>query len=175
MPWVDVHLLYQKHDPAKPSEIRQALDYAKRKAKARFYADENFPSAATEILRTRTDVLTAQEAGLRGQPDENQSAFALKEGRILVTCDRDYLNPKRFPMIHSPAIIVFDFGSGSTRDIRLAFRCLRNVLRVPQFYDKWAKFDASPDTWTESIRYLDGTTSRTRYRIHNRVLQEWVD
>jgi hypothetical protein len=36
MPRVDAHLLYKK-DFAKPHEIAQLIDYAKRKAKARFY------------------------------------------------------------------------------------------------------------------------------------------
>ncbi len=173
MPWVDAHLLYKKNS-AKPREIAQVIDYAKRRAKARFYADENFPQIATEILRTRVDVLTAQEAGLKGHADEDHTAFALREGRVLVTCDRDFLDEKRFPLIHCPAVVVFNFGTGAVRQITRSFRCLRDILRTPQFFDKWAKFDASPETWTEYQRYLDGTTSRTRYRIHHRVLQEWV-
>jgi hypothetical protein len=120
-------------------------------------------------------VVTAQEAGNHRHPDENHSAYALREGRVLITCDRDYLNERRFPLIHCPAIVVFDFGSGSIQDIRKAFRCLRLVLKVPQFYDKWAKIDAKPEAWTESMRFLNGTTSRTRYRLYRGVTQEWVE
>jgi predicted nuclease of predicted toxin-antitoxin system len=174
MTWIDAHLLYEK-DSATRREIAQVIDFAKRKAKARFYADENFPTLATELLRTKVDVVTAQDVGKRRHPDENHAAFALREKRVLVTCDRDYLDERRFPLIHCPAIVVFDFGSGSLREIAQAFRCLRSILRVPQFYDKWAKIDAKPWTWVEYCRYLNGTTSRTRFRYHHRVLQEWTN
>jgi hypothetical protein len=47
-------------------EVRQVEDYIRRKTKPRFYADENLPTIATEILRRRgADVLTVQEAGRR--------------------------------------------------------------------------------------------------------------
>jgi hypothetical protein len=49
------------NQPATPKEIRQVLDYLKRKAKARFYADENFPIKAVHILRDLgAEVVTAQ-------------------------------------------------------------------------------------------------------------------
>jgi predicted nuclease of predicted toxin-antitoxin system len=117
--------LCNKQSPASAKEIAQGVDYAKRKTKARFYADENFPAHATEILREAgLDVLTVQEAGVRRRPDENQAAFALRKGRVLLTYGRDYLDERRFPLIHCPAIVVFDFGLGSTRHIKMAFRCL---------------------------------------------------
>ena len=61
----------------------------------------------------RVPVLTAQEARLNGHPDENHAGFALKNGCVLLTYDRDYLDEQRFPLIHCLAIAVFDFGSGS--------------------------------------------------------------
>lgn len=174
MTWINAHLLYEK-DSATPREVAQVVDYAKKKAKARFYADENIPTLVTELLRTKADVLTVQESGMRRHPDENHSAFALREKKVLITCDRDYLDERKFPLIHCPAIVVFNFGSGSIRDVAHAFRCLRSILRIPQFYDKWTKIDATPETWVEYSRYLDGTTSRTRYRYYHGVLQEWKD
>jgi hypothetical protein len=69
----------------------------------RFYADENFPTAAIEILRRLgANVITVRDARRRGHPDENHTAEALRMGRILITCDRDYLNERRFPLIHCP-------------------------------------------------------------------------
>lgn len=172
MAWIDAHLLYEKGS-ASLREIRQAIEFTKRKAKARFYADENFPLVATELLRTRADVVTVQQTRMRHHPDENHAAFALREERVLVSCDRDYLDERKFPLVHCPTISVFNFGSGSTRDIARAFRCLRSILKVPQFYDKWTKMDASPESWIQYSRYLDGTTSRTRFRYDRGVLQEW--
>ena len=56
-----------------------------------------------------------------------------------------------------------------------AFRCLTPVFQAPQFYDKWCKVEAHPDTWTEHIRFVNGTTTRRRYRVCRRRLQEWVE
>ena len=59
-------------------------------------ASRNLPlpsSAAVKLVRSSgVHVLTAQEADRQGQghPDENHAAFALKDGRVLLTCDRGY-------------------------------------------------------------------------------------
>jgi hypothetical protein len=175
MPWIDLKKV-ATDDPPTKGEKRQVEDYVRRRAKPRFYADENFPSVAIKVhRRLGADVLTAYDARLRGHPDENHTAEALRLGRILITCDRDYLDDRRFPLIHCPALIVCDFGSGTVDDIRRTFACLGGPFRAPQFFDKWTKIHATRDGWTERIRHLNGTTSRTRYRIHERRIQEWVD
>jgi predicted nuclease of predicted toxin-antitoxin system len=175
MTWVDATKTC-RHRLATTKEIEQVLEYRRRRAKARFYADENFPRLAVEILRQRgAKVVTVQEVGSKREPDENHTAYSLKHGYILISCDRDYLDENRFPLIHCPAIIVFDFGFGSQAEIEQSFRCLGNALRAPQFFDKWMKIEASRSTWTEYFRTLDGQTHRLRYRIHRGVLQEWVE
>ncbi|SRR6266576_3316097 len=175
MPWIDIENIVADDQPTE-REKRQVYDYARRRAKPRFYADENFPSVAIKILRQLgADVLTVRDARRRGHPDENHTAEALRLGRILITCDRDYLNDRRFPLIHCPALIVFDFGSGTVEDIRSTFACLAGPFNVPQFYDKWTKIHATRDGWTEHARNLNGTTARTRYRIYQGRMQEWVD
>lgn len=58
----------------------------------RYYFDEHIPGAVSLGLRRRgVDVLTAQDAGRCGLPDPDQLQFALKEVRVLVTFDADYL------------------------------------------------------------------------------------
>lgn len=174
MPWVNLEKLAERN-PVSKKEMRQVLEYLGRKAKARFYSDENFPELAVRILRHNgVRVITAKEAGLVGRSDEDHAAYALRQRYVLLTCDRDFLNERRFPLIHCPVIVVFNFGSGSSRETLRSFRCLRNILRTPQFYDKWAKFDAKREEWTETARFLDGTTSRSRYRMHHGTPQEWV-
>jgi Domain of unknown function (DUF5615) len=85
----------------------------------------NFPARATAALRNLGGrMLTVQESRRKGQPDENHAAYALKHRFILVTCDRDYLDERRFPLIHCPAIVVFDLNSGSLQEIKDAFTCL---------------------------------------------------
>ena len=173
MPWIDLKVAAD--EPTK-QEKRQVDDYARRRAKPRFYADENVPSVAIKILRELgADVLTVRDIRRHGHPDENHTAEALRLGRILITCDRDYLNDRRFPVIHCPALIVFDFGSGTIDEIRSAFACLGGAFTVPQFFDKWTKIHATRDGWTEYARHLDGTTARTRYRIYQGRMQEWLD
>jgi hypothetical protein len=119
-------------------------------------------------------VRTVHDARRRGHPDENQAGEALRLSRVLLTCDRHYLNERRFPLIHCPAIVVCDFGTGTAAEIRSTFQCLRGVFTVPQLHDKWVKIHARRDSWTEYIRYLDGTTSRSRCRYYRGRMQEWI-
>jgi hypothetical protein len=176
MPWIDAIDVARRTPPTR-KEWAQVVEYRRRKAKPKFYTDENFPTLAIQVLRgTKALVLSSKEAGLDGHPDENHVSFALKNGYIFLTCYRDFLDEKRFPLVHCPAIVVFDLGSGSTlREMRTAFQCLRTMYGSPQFFDKWVKIDAKRDSLTEYWRFLDGTTSRTRYRVHQGILQEWVD
>jgi len=175
MPWIDVQTPVGKDDPAE-REKRQVNDFVRRKAKPRFYADENFPELAIAILKGfKADVLSVRDIGRSGHPDENHAAEALRLGRVLITCDRDYLDEHRFPLIHCPALVVCDFGQGTASEIRATFKCLGNIFSAPQFFDKWTKIDARRDSWTEYARHLDGTTSRQRHRFHRGRMQEWVD
>lgn len=53
------------------------------------YADENVNRRLTDALRARGfDVLTAGEAGILGQDDAAQLAFAAAAGRVLLSFDR---------------------------------------------------------------------------------------
>ena len=174
MAWVNVEDLWAR-TPLSRREAEEVMTYLARRAKPRFYADENFPAEAVALLRSMgARVTTAKEAGQRGHPDENHAAYALNNGLILVTCDRDFLNERRFPLIHNPAIFVFDFGNGTTREIRQALKCLGTVFRGPQFYDKWCKVDAHSECWIELSRFRNGTTARTRCRLWRGKIQEWV-
>src|SRR5437870_12833705 len=131
MAWVNIEAKVRGYPPSE-REKREVDGLVARKAKPRFHADENFPTIATDILRLRgADVLTVQEARLVGHPDENHSANALRLGRILITCDRDYLDERRFPLIHCPAIFVFDFGVGSADEILQTFDCLQGAFTAP--------------------------------------------
>ena len=175
MSWTDIDVVVANDLPPQ-KQIDEVFDNIAKRAKARFYADENFPRTATVLLRAmRVGVRTAQEVGLLGHPDENQLAYAKRHGLVLLSCDRDFLNERRFPLVHCPALVVFDFRSGSEHEIRLAFRCLKTMIAMPQFFDKWWKYDAGPDGWTVSTRHLDGSTSRERYRLLGGRLQIWID
>jgi predicted nuclease of predicted toxin-antitoxin system len=58
----------------------------------RFHLDENGdPRIAAGLRLHGIDVTTTPEAGLLGKSDEEQLAFALAEGRVIITRDTDFL------------------------------------------------------------------------------------
>jgi predicted nuclease of predicted toxin-antitoxin system len=173
VPWIDCPSVPTDGEPS-DREARELQDQIRRKKKLRLYADHNFPKGVVETLRGMgADVVTAEESGTARHPDENHVAAAKRLGRVLLTCDRDFLNERLHPLIHCPAIVVFDFGSGSTGDIARTLRCLNYIWMVPVFYDKWVKLDANREGWTEYVRFQDGSTNKQRCRFHRGRLQVW--
>ena len=174
MPWVNTSDLPSVE--LSKREEKELEDYARqRKKKPRFYADEDLPKQAVEILReVGFNVLTAEEAGKRGHPDENQLAEAKRQGRILLSCDQDFLNERRFPLIECSTLVVFDFGTKTEDEILQALQCLAVIETYPDFFEKCAKIDAKTSEWTETHRFVEGTF-RYRNRWHQGQLQEWVD
>jgi len=84
MPWMDL-VEAINHDPPTKKEIEEVIDYRRRKAKPKFYADENFPTAAMMLIRSGgCNVLTANEVELQGHPDENHAAYAVPIGKSMV-------------------------------------------------------------------------------------------
>jgi hypothetical protein len=58
----------------------------------RFHLDEHIhPGIAIGLRAQGIDVTTAQDAGLLGADDREHAAYALKESRVIVTHDHDYL------------------------------------------------------------------------------------
>ncbi len=58
----------------------------------RFHLDENCDPPIAQGLRLHgVDATTTTEASLRTRSDESQLAFAVDEGRVLVTMDADFL------------------------------------------------------------------------------------
>jgi hypothetical protein len=61
-------------------------------AEVSYYLDEHVPRAVARALRARRiDALTVAEAGSLGAPDVVHLVRALREGRVLVTQDDDFL------------------------------------------------------------------------------------
>ena len=92
---------------------------------ARLYADENFPTPVAEVLiRLGHDVLTSHDAGQSGRaiPDDEVLAFAVSQGRAVLTINRKHFI-RLHPMIPDHAGIIvctFDpeFGPPSRPDRR---------------------------------------------------------
>ena len=61
-------------------------------APIKLYLDEQIPSAVRDGLRRRgVDVLTTQEASMRGATDEELLTHASSQGRVVLTQDADFL------------------------------------------------------------------------------------
>lgn len=57
-----------------------------------FHLDENMPNAVAEgLIRRGYDVTTSASAALLSASDEEQLAFALRERRVTITRDQDFL------------------------------------------------------------------------------------
>ena len=71
----------------------------------KLYLDEHVHSAVRDGLRRRgIDVLTAQEANMRGAIDEEHLSLALSQGRVILTQDADFLRLHAAGTVHSGII-----------------------------------------------------------------------
>jgi hypothetical protein len=103
---------------------------------ARLYANENFPLAAVqELRRLGHDVLTTVEAGGANQaiPDADVLAFAIAEGRALLTLNRrDFIRLAQSRPLHSGVIVC----SEDTDFIGQAERIHREIGALPSLDGK---------------------------------------
>jgi predicted nuclease of predicted toxin-antitoxin system len=85
----------------------------------RFKLDEKLSRSVAQLLRMAAhDVMTVRDQELQGAPDEKVFEVSVREGRALVTLDRDLGQVLRFPPGASAGIIVIDPGSrGSHRSL----------------------------------------------------------
>ena len=64
----------------------------------KFLADENIsPISVAFLRRLGFDVLHVREVGLKRKPDCEIMGYALKEGRILITLDKDFADIRNYP------------------------------------------------------------------------------
>lgn len=74
----------------------------------RFKFDENFPEVVrTDLAALGHDVATCAEEGLTGGSDPNLAAHASNESRILLTCDLDFSDIRRYPPGSHAGIVLF--------------------------------------------------------------------
>ncbi|MEO6060670.1 MAG: DUF5615 family PIN-like protein [Thermoflexales bacterium] len=81
----------------------------------RFHLDEHIdPAIAAALRRVFVDVTTTVEAGLRTATDADQLAYALRERRVFVTSDTDFLIAHSSGQVHAGIV----FYAKDTRTIR---------------------------------------------------------
>jgi Domain of unknown function (DUF5615) len=145
--------------------------------RARLLVDESLGIAVTEVIReVGWNVVDVSEVGLTGHPDENVFAYALREDRILLTHDVDFLDDKKFPFDsnRNPGVIVLPQSGGNSvllRTINLALQ----VCSARELF-RGAKISISPDNViTIRQRNLEtGAIETTKYRSSKHRFEEWV-
>jgi predicted nuclease of predicted toxin-antitoxin system len=95
----------------------------------RYHLDENVDVAVADaLLRRGIDVTIPAQAALSGAPDEEHLAFALREGRVIITHDADFLRLASQNARHA-GIVYCHLGTRTIGDI------LRALLLLAEFYD----------------------------------------
>lgn len=106
----------------------------------RFYLDESVSNDVARGLRNQgIDVLTTPAAGNMGLNDVDQIAFALREGRIIVTQDADYLRLHSRGFQHAGIV----YYKPQTRTVKQLINALRLI------YDIF-----SPEEMRNKVEYL---------------------
>src|SRR4029078_9786488 len=75
----------------------------------RVYVDANLPWGAVTFMRhaLRWDVLfVLAHDDMRRAPDRDHFRRALDLGRTLITLDHDFADDRRFPLEHSPGVVI---------------------------------------------------------------------
>jgi predicted nuclease of predicted toxin-antitoxin system len=73
-----------------------------------FKIDENLHEEVAELLRQNGhDAVSVYDQHMRGHTDEDVAAVCRREGRVIVTQDRDFSNIVAFPPEDYAGIIVF--------------------------------------------------------------------
>jgi predicted nuclease of predicted toxin-antitoxin system len=163
-----------------PASKQEIAAFRRRCAKrAKFLLDENIPvGLADGIRRLGWNVKTPTELRAKGRSDEDLIALALRKDRILITCDRDFLNERRFPPHRNPGVIVLHGGGGDTRG--LIDGLLAVLPLVGNHRELFRRSTVEVDTrgvFTVTDRDFD-TSARTakRYRYNRQgSLEEWRD
>jgi hypothetical protein len=94
----------------------------------RFHLDEHIdPAIAAGLRRRGIDVTTTADAGLSGAGDEQHLAFALAEGRVVVTKDQGFLRRHRTGVSHA-GIAFSQHGLRSIGELLRALILLNDCL-----------------------------------------------
>jgi predicted nuclease of predicted toxin-antitoxin system len=116
---------------------------------------------------------------LAGHPDENVFAYALKDDRILLTHDADFLDDRKFPFDpnRNPGVIVLPGGSGGDSVlIKALILALRQICSARELF-RGSKVAISPEgVITIRQRNLEtGGIECTKYRSERHRLLQWED
>jgi predicted nuclease of predicted toxin-antitoxin system len=98
--------------------------------KIKFHLDEQMPLGAVRALRSRgIDVTTTPEALQVGASDLEQIEFAHSQGRVLVTCDADFLTVVAAGVQHS-GIVLWTKGTPEVGELYRWLSLIHDVLEA---------------------------------------------
>jgi uncharacterized protein DUF5615 len=98
----------------------------------RFHLDESAESGVANGLRRRgIDVTTPHDVGLAGASDAEQLSFALRDARVIVTHDRDFLRDAAQGLQHA-GIAYCPHGSRSIGDIVRSLILLHDIYMAEE-------------------------------------------
>jgi hypothetical protein len=100
----------------------------------RVYVDANVPAGIVGYMRATLHwdtVFVIEHDDLRRAPDVEHYRLARQLRRTLITCDRDYLDDRRFPMNESGGVLVLT-APDERGLMALLTRLDKEVLRCPE-------------------------------------------
>jgi predicted nuclease of predicted toxin-antitoxin system len=146
-----------RKDPALEKAMDALLADTVASRKLALLWDECLNESFVDWLRNERDHFKVFALPKR-RSDEHLWQEARQKGRLIVTCDRDFLDDKRFPLHLSPGVLFLD--AASTEDQIYAFT---RFFAVGSFLDLFSRFG-----W-DTFRNSKSSASRTHaeYRTHN--------
>ncbi len=166
MGWKPIHI------PDKAETAALQKDFGRR---ARFLVDESVGVDVARLLsRSGWNAKHVGDVGLLGRDDEEIMASAMREDRVLLTYDRDFLDARRFPEHRNPGVVLLP---GSQGDVVALIEALRWTLSiVGEFREVWRKsvvqIGAGGEFVVRSRKVETGVVTTKRYRL---VLGNGVD
>jgi predicted nuclease of predicted toxin-antitoxin system len=84
----------------------------------KFKIDENLPGEIVDLLvAAGHDAVSVWQQGLSGATDTQVASVCLAEGRVLVTLDVDFADPRAYPPAGLPGIVVLRLRSQSRNHV----------------------------------------------------------
>jgi predicted nuclease of predicted toxin-antitoxin system len=106
--------------------------YSSAVSDIRFQLDEHMQSAiAVQLRRRGIDILTADEALLRGAADTAYFAYSLETGRVLVSFDRHFAQLHNRQIGHA-GVVYFPRGNRSVGEVVEALLLVREVYTADE-------------------------------------------
>jgi len=102
----------------------------------RFHLDENVdPRVAAGLRLHAIDVTTSAEAGLLSASDLEQLDYIVREGRVIITQDTDFLRLAASGHAH-PGVIFYPAGTRSIGDVIRGVRLIWELLEPAEMQNR---------------------------------------